>query len=103
MEKDFKPVKSVYGSNYEVIKNIMELYNIEQFDLDCTYSKGNFWKDLPQPINKSDIYPFNDTVIEASQVRPSSTKMTKNEQPRVNAGDLSLGWPASRNTTLGQR
>lgn len=66
MEKDFKLVKSVYTSNYDAIKNIMGLYNIERFDLDCTYSKGSFWKDLPSPINKSDIYPVNDTVIEAS-------------------------------------
>ncbi len=66
MEKDFKPVKSIYNSNYEVIKNIMELYNIETFDLDCTYSKGNFWKDLPQPKNKSDIYPVNESVVNAS-------------------------------------
>ena len=66
MEKDFKPVKSVYESNFEVITNIMSLYNIDRFDLDCTYSKGNFWKDLPSPVNKSDIYPVNDTVVEAS-------------------------------------
>ena len=66
MDKDFKPVKSVYNSNYDVIKNIMSLYKIDCFDLDCTYSKGNFWKDLPTPLNKSDIYPINDTVVEAS-------------------------------------
>ena len=66
MEKDFKPVKSVYSSNYDTIKNIMFLYNIEQFDLDCTYSKGAFWKDLPSPKYKSDLFPCNDTVIEAS-------------------------------------
>jgi hypothetical protein len=66
MEENFKPVKSVYETNYDVIKNIMELYKIEKFDLDCTYSKGNFWKDLPSPVNKSDIYPVNDTVVEAS-------------------------------------
>jgi DNA modification methylase len=66
MEKDFKMVKSVYTSNYDAIKNIMGLYGIERFDLDCTYSKGSFWKDLPSPINKSDIYPVNETVIEAS-------------------------------------
>jgi hypothetical protein len=66
MEKDFKLVKSVYTSNYDAITNIMKLHNIEQFDLDCTYSKGNFWKDLPHPKYKSDIYPVNDTVIEAS-------------------------------------
>ena len=66
MEKDFKPIKSVYTSNYEAIKSIMFLYNIERFDLDCTYSKGAFWKDLPEPTNKSDLYPYNDTVVECS-------------------------------------
>lgn len=64
--KDFVPIKSVYNTNFEVITNIMSLYKIEQFDLDCTYSKGAFWKNLPSPKNKSDIYPFNDTVVEAS-------------------------------------
>jgi hypothetical protein len=66
MEKDFKPVKSVHNSNYDAIKNIMELYKIERFDLDCTYSKGAFWKDLPGPVHKSDLLPINDTVIGAS-------------------------------------
>jgi hypothetical protein len=65
MEKDFKIVKSVYESNYEAIKNIMELYNIEQFDLDCTYSKGSFWKNLPSPKHKTDLFPFDDSVIKA--------------------------------------
>jgi hypothetical protein len=66
MEIDFKPVRSVYKTNKEVITNIMSLYNIEQFDLDCTYSKGNFWKGLPEPKVKSDIYPINETVINAT-------------------------------------
>lgn len=66
MDKDFVPVRSVYTSNYEVIKNIMTLYNIEQFDLDCTYSKGSFWKDLPQPKIKTDLFPFDDDVIKAN-------------------------------------
>lgn len=66
MEKDFKIVKSVQDSNYEAIKNIMELYNIERFDLDCTYSKGNFWKGLPDPVYKTDLYPKFDHVIEAN-------------------------------------
>ena len=63
MDKTFKPIKSVYNSNFETIKSIMELYSIERFDLDCTYSKGAFWKGLPQPVYKSDIYPSNDKVI----------------------------------------
>jgi hypothetical protein len=66
MDKDFNLVKSVYGSNYEAIKNIMDLYHIERFDLDCTYSKGSFWKDLPSPIHKTDLIAANDTVLEAN-------------------------------------
>jgi len=66
MDKDFKLVKSVYESNYDAIKNIMHLHNIEQFDLDCTYSKGSFWKNLPSPKHKSDLYPSNESVIQSS-------------------------------------
>jgi hypothetical protein len=66
MDKDFKPVRSVYSNNHDAIKNIMLLYNIEQFDLDCTYSKGSFWKDIKQPKIKTDLYPINDTIIQAN-------------------------------------
>lgn len=65
MEKDFKPIKSVYNTNDDVIKNIMKLYNIEQFDLDCTYSSGNFWKNLKGPKIKTDLFPKNDTITQA--------------------------------------
>jgi len=64
--ENFKPVKSVYTSNLECIRNIMELYKIDRFDLDCTYSKGNFWKNLPEPIYKSDLFPVNDHVIQSN-------------------------------------
>lgn len=78
MEKEFNLVKSVYGSNYEVIKNIMDLYNIERFDLDCTYSKGNFWKNLPEPTYKSDLKPINDNVVCAnSENLPFGNKSLK--------------------------
>ena len=59
-------VKSISFSNYETIKNIMELYKIEQFDLDCTYSKGSFWKNLPEPINKTDLKPIVEGVIQSN-------------------------------------
>jgi len=65
MEKEFKMVKSVYTSNQEVITNIMHLYNIDRFDLDCTYSRGNFWKGLPDPIHKTDLYPHYDNVLQS--------------------------------------
>jgi hypothetical protein len=90
MEKDFKPVKSVYNSNDEVIKNIMGLYNIEQFDLDCTYSTGNFWKNLPAPKHKSDLFPKNDTIIRASSENlpfdDNSMKSVMYDPPFVIAG-----------------
>lgn len=90
MEKDFKPVKSVYNTNDEVIKNIMELYKIEQFDLDCTYSTGNFWKNLPVPKYKSDLFPKNDTIIEASSenlpFEDGSMKSIMYDPPFVIAG-----------------
>jgi hypothetical protein len=65
MDKDFIPVRSVYNSNYEVIKNIMTLYKINQFDLDCTYSRGLFWKNLPEPKIKTDLVPVTEDTIQA--------------------------------------
>ena len=66
MDKNFVPIKSVANSNEEAIRNIMFLYNIEQFDLDCTYSKGAFWKNLKGPRIKSDLIPTSDDVIMAN-------------------------------------
>ncbi len=65
MDKDFVPVRSVYYTNHDVIKNIMELYNIEQFDLDCTYSRGLFWKDIKGPKIKTDLVPITEDTIQA--------------------------------------
>lgn len=65
MDKDFEMVKSVHGSNLETIQSIMRLYKIDRFDLDCTYSKGNFWKGLPNPVHKTDLYPHYDNVTQS--------------------------------------
>lgn len=92
MDKDFVPVKSVYNSNYEIIKNIMSLYNIEQFDLDCTYSRGLFWKDLPSPKIKSDIIPLAEDVIEADSehlpFEDNSVKSVMYDPPFVISGKM---------------
>jgi hypothetical protein len=50
-------VKSISYSQEEIIKNIMKLYKIECFDLDPTYSTGNFYKKIPKPRLKFDIEP----------------------------------------------
>ena len=62
----YEPVTSISFSNDEIIENIMLLYGIERFDLDCTYSIGHFWKNLPQPRLKTDLLPKNDKVQKAS-------------------------------------
>jgi len=66
MDKDFIPVRTTYYTNHDVIKNIMKLYNIDQFDLDCTYSRGLFWKGLPSPKNKTDLTPVTEDTIKAN-------------------------------------
>lgn len=90
MDKNFVPVRSVNYSNYETIKDIMSLYNIEQFDLDCTYSKGVFWKKLPQPKIKSDLYPIDSSVICANTedlpFEDNSMKSIMYDPPFVIAG-----------------
>lgn len=90
MEKDFKPIKSVYNTNDDVISNIMKLYNIEQFDLDCTYSTGNFWKNLKGPKIKTDLFPKNDNIIQADSenlpFEDGSMKSIMYDPPFVIAG-----------------
>lgn len=61
-----EPIISISFSNDEIIQNIMSLYDIDRFDLDCTYSIGNFWKNLSQPKYKSDLYPKDNETIESS-------------------------------------
>lgn len=64
MKKDI--IKSFYYSQDELIQGIMNLYKIEQFDLDPTYSKGNFYKKIIEPKYKSDINPQYADVLGAS-------------------------------------
>ena len=90
MDKNFKAVRSVYDNNHDAIKNIMFLYNIDQFDLDCTYSKGSFWKNLKGPKNKTDLIPTSDDVIlansESLPFEPESMKTVMYDPPFVICG-----------------
>ena len=58
-------IKSVSDSQAEIISNIISLYCPGGFDLDPTYSKGVFYKDIPEPGLKYDIEPQVDGVIQA--------------------------------------
>lgn len=62
----YEPITSISFSNEDIIRNIMLLEGIERFDLDCTYSIGSFWKHLPKPTYKSDLFPKSKNIIEAS-------------------------------------
>ena len=92
MDKDFVPVRSVYNSNFEVISNIMTLYKIDRFDLDCTYSRGLFWKNLPIPEIKTDLVPITaDTIQADSEHLPfedNSMKSIMYDPPFVISGKL---------------
>ena len=57
MKKETKLIKSISYSQDEIFGWIMRLYNIKQFDLDPTYSKGVFYKNIPEPKLKFDLNP----------------------------------------------
>lgn len=52
-------IKSISSNQFEIMKNILDLYTNGQIDLDPTYSRGIFYKNgiIPQPKLKSDLYP----------------------------------------------
>jgi len=68
-EKAFRTytIKSYSFKEDEILKAILNLYcNSEYFDLDPTYSIGNFYKNIHKPRYCSDIKPQLDFVEEMS-------------------------------------
>ena len=77
-------IQSVSYEQDYIIKSIMELCGIQQFDADLTYGNGGFWKNLPEPLFKFDIdpqtedtqcfsstnVPLNDSQIESVMFDP---------------------------------
>ncbi len=59
-------IKSVYGTQTEILQGIMSIYGINFFDADVSYSKGNFYKQrIPQPRFKFDLVPQTGGVVAA--------------------------------------
>lgn len=57
---------SIFESDREILKAISDIYlRGKWFDLDCTYSKGVFYKNIKQPLIKSDLIPINEDVIKS--------------------------------------
>ena len=92
MDENFVPVTTTSYSNDEIIRDIMTLYKIDQFDLDCTYSKGVFWKNIIEPKLKSDLLPQVDGVIQSNSENlpfdANSMKSIMYDPPFVIAGKL---------------
>lgn len=62
---------SVFRTDAEILTAINDIHlKGKWYDLDCTYSKGVFWKGLKPPRCKSDLYPQYEDVM-----RIDTTKM----------------------------
>jgi len=56
---------SVYKNDTEMLEAISQIFlNGKPFDLDPTFSKGNFYKKFPEPKFKSDLVPQRNDVVE---------------------------------------
>jgi len=63
IKMDKSLIKSVSESQDEILRWIMQLYAPDGFDLDPTYSRGLFYKNIPKPLWKFDIAPqIEDTL-----------------------------------------
>lgn len=59
-------IKSVSYNQDEIIRNILKLHvGSDVFDCDPTYSKGVFYRSIPEPKYKFDLVPQADGVIQA--------------------------------------
>jgi len=58
-------IKSISYDQTEIIRNIIELYCPNGIELDPTFSKGNFYKDITKPKYCYDLYPQTDGVIQS--------------------------------------
>lgn len=60
---------SVFEKDEDILKAINDIYlKHKWYDLDCTYSKGNFYKNIDEPRIKSDIEPLFDDVIKSNSM-----------------------------------
>lgn len=56
-------IKTVNDNQENLIRDILTLHCPNGIDLDPTYSKGNFYKNIPQPKFKSDLFPQSSDII----------------------------------------
>lgn len=80
-------IKSVSYSQTEILSWIIKLYCPDGFDLDPTYSKGNFYGIIPEPNYKLDLFPQKDGCVcakfEELPIRPLTVKSIVFDPPFV--------------------
>jgi hypothetical protein len=55
---------SVFNNDKEILVALSDIHlKGKWFDLDCTYSKGIFWKELKKPNFISDLNPIDNSII----------------------------------------
>jgi len=57
-------IKSISYDQEEILNWIIKLYCQDGFELDPTYSKGNFYKNIQQPKYKFDLKPQTEDTIQ---------------------------------------
>src|SRR5574343_1210710 len=58
-------IKSISDNQDEIIQNILELHCETPIELDPTYSTGQFYKNIPKPKLKFDLFPKSKEVKKA--------------------------------------
>jgi len=57
---------SIFQKDEEILKALSEIHlKGNWYDLDCTYSKGVFYKNIEQPKIKSDLFPISEDIIKS--------------------------------------
>ena len=57
---------SVFNSDEEILQALSDIHlKGNWYDLDCTFSKGNFYKNIKEPKLKSDLTPLREDVIKS--------------------------------------
>ena len=61
-------ISTIDYNQQNIIKNIIKLYVPQGIELDPTYSKGVFYKNMPEhePREKFDLYPQTDDTLQAN-------------------------------------
>ena len=61
-------ISTIDYDQQEIIKNIIKLYVPQGIEVDPTYSKGVFYKNMPEnePLEKFDLFPQTDDTLQAN-------------------------------------